>query len=109
MIPQEIEAKVERLNADMALLRQELSTSKGDLGNWVLSVGGGHLLFSLALWIGMLLSHVRDNTELLLIFAVPATLSLFTAMCVLFANFAAILKWQTLLRRPLPIEAKAPL
>jgi len=83
MTPEEISARVEGLSEELVLLRREQSAGKRDLGRWVFSVALGHLLFSLAVWLGILGANPHADVKVLLIFMMSAIQALFTGLSVL--------------------------
>jgi hypothetical protein len=84
MTPQEVAAQVERLDQDLAELRQELAVDRRAFSHWAISVGVGHLLASLALWLGIA-NASTTNVEFIWIFVMSAIVTLFVGLSILLA------------------------
>ena len=83
MTPEEVAAKVERLDEDLAELRQELAVERRVFSHWAISVAVGHLLVSLGLWLGIIANSNKMNEEFLWIFMMSAIVTLVTGVSIL--------------------------
>jgi hypothetical protein len=82
MAPQEVAAQVEHLGQDLARLREELAVERRVFSHWAVSVGAGHLMFSLALWLWIAKAD-KTNEEFLWIFVMSAIVTLFIGLSTL--------------------------
>jgi hypothetical protein len=82
MAPQEVAIQVERLSQDLARLRQQVAVERRVFSHWAISVGIGHLVFSLALWLGIAKAD-KTNVEFLWIFVMSAIVTSFVGLSVL--------------------------
>jgi hypothetical protein len=84
MTPQEVAAQVERLDQHLSELRQELAVDRRAFSHWAISVAVGHLLFSLALFLGIA-NASKTNVEFIWIFVMSAIVTLCVGLSILLA------------------------